>query len=143
MIKLGRLVEYLILLAATIAGILTLYTSFDDLLKNIDALTMPSNVLHPYANAYSISNARYLLYSYPSATLLANNEAILKSRLEGQFQLYQNKIIEAWKNSYLTAYFINTHIANFNSYQIIGLANKDTFTLLLSSAHLFYAFGQV
>jgi len=83
MVKLGRLVEYLILLAATIAGILTLYTSFDDLLKNIDALTMPSNILHPYANAYSISNARYLLYSNPSVTLLANNEVILKSRLEG------------------------------------------------------------
>jgi len=96
MVKIGRLVEYLILLAATIAGILTLYTSFDDLLKNIDSITMPSDILHPYANAYSISNARYLLYSYPSATLLANNEAILKSRLKEQFQLYQNKIIKGW-----------------------------------------------
>lgn len=45
MVRVSRALEYLMLLAATIAGILTLYTSFDDLLQYIDSLTLPSNIL--------------------------------------------------------------------------------------------------
>jgi len=71
MVKYGRVLEYLILLIATIANILTLYSSFDNLLQNIDSLTLHSNILHPYGNTLSLSNTAYLLETYASAAVLA------------------------------------------------------------------------
>lgn len=51
MVKYGRVLEYILLLVATIASIITLYTSFDSLLSNIDTLTLHSNIMHPYGNS--------------------------------------------------------------------------------------------
>lgn len=70
MVKYGRILEYLILLIATIANILTLYSSFDNLLQNIDTLTLHSNILYPYGNTLSLSNTAYLLETYTSGAVL-------------------------------------------------------------------------
>lgn len=80
MVKYGRVLEYFILLVATITSILTLYTSFDNLLRNIDSLTLPSSIVSPLSATLVITDARYLLQNHGSSYLIAQQDMILRER---------------------------------------------------------------
>ncbi|EAS02005.2 transmembrane protein, putative (macronuclear) [Tetrahymena thermophila SB210] len=138
-LKVARFTEYLILLVATIASILTLYSSFDNLLQNIDSLTLHSNILSPYGNTICLSDTLYYLQQFGTPTQITQQTQIQFQREKNQYQLYSSMLSQEWQNSYLTSYFIDNSIDIYSSFQLNGIPYQTHETLLTASAKLLYS----
>ncbi|KAL4442859.1 hypothetical protein ABPG74_010748 [Tetrahymena malaccensis] len=138
-LKVARFTEYLILLVATIASILTLYSSFDNLLQNIDSLTLHSNILSPYGNTICLSDTLYYLQKYGTSSQITQQSQIQFQREKNQYQLYSSMIQQEWQNSYLISYFIDNSLDIYSSFQLHGIPYQSHETLLTASAKLLYS----
>lgn len=116
MIYVLRFFEYLALLITTIASLLIIYQSFDTLLKNIDGLTLESDLIQPYGNFIAqMANWRNLQiydvsYTYNTAV---NKDMLVTTvylRMNEQFNLYSNNLHKSFSNPYLTDIFTEKNL---------------------------------